>query len=219
MLFCASCAGEDAHFDVQFAPEFKGQGVSVSVFGVFRDGRMSVDAWDELGPKLSPSFGSGMCDVAYGKRLLESNGSVARDVDDESRENGVTDELLGRFGSRAKGEAILVLTMAGEVAGARDAGASANAVAPPAPPPPTRGRGGRRGRSMGGPPGGRSRGAERSSFELSASLFSVRLGRPVAVVSMTYTGVSHAEALEKFRRELEKTFPRAACAGWDWDAP
>src|SRR5262249_1056360 len=73
MLAAMGCASEDAHFEVQSAPDFRSQGVSLSVFGVFRDGRMSVDAWDQLGPKLSPSFGNAMCDVAFGKRLLESN--------------------------------------------------------------------------------------------------------------------------------------------------
>jgi hypothetical protein len=215
MLVGTACASEDAHFEVQSAPEFKGQGVSLSVFGVFRDGRMSLDAWEQLGPKLSPSFGSGMCDVAYGKRLLESNGAAAREIDDEARENGVTDDLLARIGPRAKGETILVLTVAGEVAGAQDAGAPQRP--PPGPSMRSQARGGRRGRRMSSTPP--SQRTERSSFEMSASLFSVRLGRPIAIVSLTYSGSSQSEALEKFRRELEKTFPHAVCAGWDFDAP
>jgi hypothetical protein len=209
------CASEDAHFDVQTAPEFGGQPLSLSVFGVFRDGSMSADAWEQLGPKLSPSFGSPTCEVAYGKRLVESNASVAREIDDEARENGVSDELLARFAAQAKGEAILLLTVAGEVASKRDAGATGPSAG--APPPSPRGRGGRRGRSPSGMPGGRPR-VERTSFEMSASLYSVQLGRAIAVVSMTYGGSSQTEALEKFRGELAKIFPHATCVGWEWDA-
>jgi hypothetical protein len=190
--------------------------LSLSVFGVFRDGRMSVDAWDQIGPKLSPSLGSASCDVAFGKRLLESNGSAAREVDDEARENGVTDDLLARFGSRAKGEAILLLTMAGEVMTARDGGA---APAPVAQSIRSQARGGRRGRPMSSMPPNRAHGAERSSFEMSASIFDVHLGRRIAVVSMTYSGSSQSEALDKFRHELERTLPHALCVGWDLDAP
>jgi hypothetical protein len=164
---------------------------------------------------FSPSFGSPTCDVAYGKRLVESNASAAREIDEEARENGVTDDLLARFAPRAKGEAILLLTVAGEVASRRDAGATQASIG--ASPAPSRGRGGRRGRSPSGMPGGHSRG-ERTSFEMSASLYSVQLGRAIAVVSMTYTGSSQTEAFDKFRGELAKIFPHATCVGWDWDA-
>src|SRR6185436_14194556 len=121
------------------------------------------------------------------------------------------DELLARFAPQAKGEAILLLTVAGEVASQRDAGATVPSAAPSM--PPTRGRGGRRGRSPSGMPGGGYARRERSSFEMSASLYSVQLGRAIAVVSMTYTGSSQTEALEQFRGELAKIFPHATCVG------
>jgi hypothetical protein len=214
LLPVAACASEDAHFDIRSTPEFKGEGLTLSVFGVFRDGRMSTDAWNDEGAKLSPSLGARMCEAAYGKAGLGSGTVLARTVDDDARENGVTDDLLVRFGPLAKGDAIAVFTTAGEVAHARDAGSpSATPAAPPA-----WGRRGRRGRSSATAPA-RGHAADHGSFEMSAQIFSVRLGRSLAVVSMSYAGSRVDEALEKFRGELEKVLPHATCVGWNWDVP
>lgn len=89
-LACTSC-GDDA-FTVRFAPEYPRGQASVSVLGVFKDGRMSAEAWEQLGPTLAASFGS--CTPLYGTQFLANDGEIASGIDDYVRANGVTDELL-----------------------------------------------------------------------------------------------------------------------------
>jgi hypothetical protein len=81
----AGCANEEAHFDVRYAPGFAQRGVSSSIFGLFKDGQMSVDAWDEVAPKLLPSLGGRACEIAYGRALLRTHRALADAVDDYAR--------------------------------------------------------------------------------------------------------------------------------------
>jgi len=219
VLFClaqtAGCADEQVRFDVRYAPGFSPQSLSLSVFGVFKDGRLSADAWDEVFPKFSPWLGAKECAAAYDTSLLERKPALADAIDDDSRANGVTDEMLDKFGPLAKGDAILTLTMAGESAIGNDAGSP---VRTPSVSQPARGRGGRGRRSMSSSaPPDRPRRPERGAFEMAATIYSVRLHRSLAVVSMTYLGARLDDAVDQFRRELEKELPRSTCAGWNWD--
>jgi len=209
-----SCASEDAHFEVKVAPGFEHQGDSLSVLGVFKDGRMSTDAWDALGPKLSPGLGKNTCEVAYSSRLVTSNSKLAEAIDDHVQANGVTDDLLEQVSPLAKGSSILTITVAGEVAAAPDAG-SASAATPTF--QPTRGRGGRRRRSTPSAPPGEPSAQDSKAFGIAASVYSIRLHRSVALVQMTYTGRSVNDAIDKFRQELARDLQGATCAGWDWN--
>jgi hypothetical protein len=214
-LWCvagAACTGEQTHFDLKFAPEFRAAGMTVSTFGVFKDGRMSPETWDDLGPRLSPALGAKVCEVAYGSALVRSKPTLAAAVDDYARANGVTDDLIEQFAPLANGDAILVITMAGETSRPSDAGTQPSS-APGMPRP--GGRAGRGRRSMSGPPPDRHRHTEASTLEISATFFSVRLRRPVALISMTYSGTDLDAAIEGFRRKLETSMPGAVCTGWD----
>ena len=217
LLIGASCADDKTHFDVRYAPGFERHGVSISILGVFKDGRLSPDAWDEVLPKLSPALGSNPCPAAFGPALFRSNAAFAEAVDDYTMANGMTDELLGEFAPAAKGDLILTLVTAGASTLAGDAGPPPSST--PQPPPQMRTRGGRgrggRGPSPGSPEHARS--PDRGGLELSASLYSVRLHRSVALLSMTYSGRQLDEAIVNFRQELAKEFPGATCAGWNWD--
>src|SRR3954454_4399712 len=42
-----SCAPDGPKFAVNYAPGFVKDGLNISVFGVFRDGRVNPEAWDE----------------------------------------------------------------------------------------------------------------------------------------------------------------------------
>jgi hypothetical protein len=216
-LVATSCAEEPAHFDVRYAPGFQRQGVSLSIFGVFKDGRLSQDTPAELLPKLSPALGPNPCPAAYGADFVQTKAKLAQIVDDDTMAHGITDELLDQFGPAAKGDLVMTLVMAGESTIAADAGRAPSA--PPQPPPVqtrTRGGRGRRSRMSGSPD--RARGPDRGVFELSASLYSIRLHRSVAILSMTYSGRRLDEALASFRQELAKELPGAVCTGWNWDA-
>ena len=108
---CTACNDADTHFTVQHAPDLKQ--MTVSVLGVFKEGRMSPETWDEIGPKISAAFGKGLCPIAYDAKLVTDKPSLAEAVDDYARENGVTDDLLDQLAPAASGDAVLVITVAG----------------------------------------------------------------------------------------------------------
>ncbi len=212
----ASCGGGDAHFDVKYAPGFPQASTKVSVFGVFKDGRVSAESWDELGPRVSPAFGGGLCETAYSAELLATRPGLASAVDDFARANGVTDSLLDLFGAAAKGEIILFFTVSGHVS-PRSNPPSQQVTGAPA----QMGRGGGMGRrqptsSMSEPTRGKDRG---STFEVSATMYSVHLHTSVALVTMTYSGPSAEEALKAFAEQLKAAIPSASCTGWNFSVP
>jgi len=215
LVVAAACAEDETQWSVRYAPEFPKTPVKVSILGVFRDGRMNAEAWDELGAKLSSSFGPGTCPIGYDKDLVSKNEDLANAVDDYARANGVTDGLLDKLAPAASGDEVLVFTVAGRPhTGGADGGAAPQSA--PMAPPPTGAHGRGRGNGVGLAP---MRLPERSAFEVSASLFSTRDHHSVALVAMDYSGASAADALNKFAEKMRVSLPGASCAGWHWDVP
>lgn len=209
-----ACADADAQFNVKYAPTFQ-RGGSVSVLGVFREGRMSPETWDDIGPRISTALGKGLCPTAYDAKLVSDKPDLAEAIDEYARENGVTDDLLDQIAPAATGDDVLVIAVAGRPLspGHGDAGSPGGPMS--APTTPARGMG-RRGSTMGPRPMGRLA-IDRNAFEMSATLFSVREHRSVALVSMGYSGQSGAEALQKFIAKLRESFPGLGCVGWNLD--
>jgi hypothetical protein len=213
----AACSG-DARFTTRFASDFVPDRHVVSVLGVYRDGRMSSEAWGAIGPRISASLGAPSCSIAYAEPLVSSNGPLWSAIDDYARANGPTDDLLVQLAPAATGDLILVLTLAGKVP-VRQSGASGEE------PSASLGGSGRGGggmgrRSAGGglPAAGRQEAADTNALDLSASLFSVARGRSVALVSMEYSGTSAAEAIALFSAKLAQEMHGTTCGGWTWDA-
>jgi hypothetical protein len=211
-LASSACGEEDINFAVRYAPGYTNTGNAISIFGIFKDGRMSPEAWDELGPRFSRAFREASCETAISSDLRRRDLALFTAVDDAGREEGITDPLLDRFAPAAVGTSILVITIAGHAPKAKDALHSA-----------TRsqmggmGRGGSPGRSRGQAPRDPDRrkvGRPGDVFEISASLFSSPQHQSVAQVSMAYKGASEEEALAKFVEKLAAAFPGAACRGW-----
>src|SRR5689334_9806409 len=100
-LGVASCGAEDAQFDVKSAPGFARGQTTVSVFGVFHDGRMSPESWLELGPSISAMLGQKSCDTAYGEGLQKGNPEMFTAADEDTRANGITEDLLQKFAAMA----------------------------------------------------------------------------------------------------------------------
>jgi hypothetical protein len=214
----AACGSTDASFTSRLASDFAPARHVVSVLGAYRDGQMSADTWNLIGPKISPSLGAANCDAAYAFALVSTHGAVSSAIDDYTRSNGPTDDLLAQLAPAAKGDLILVLTLAGRVRShSNDAESPASVSGTPA----IGGRG-----SAGGARGGAiapSRREPRSAretdaFEMSASLFSIALRRSVALVAMQYSGASADEAVAQFAAKLARVLPAATCAGWNWAA-
>jgi hypothetical protein len=212
-----ACDEGDAHFTINVASDLAPTPHAVSVLGVYRDGRMSTRGWDVLAPHVARAFGSSACDVGYDS-LTSSNEDLAKAIDEYARADGPTDDLLAQLAPAAQGDLVLVLTFAGKLPNrATDAGAAPPATAPS-------GTGGRGGGRRGG--GGRAGGVPRAEsvkdtnlLEISASLFSVSLGRSVALLGMQYSGASMREAMTQFGTKLMGSVPNMKCVGWNWNAP
>jgi hypothetical protein len=224
LAFAAGCvACGDASFTTRFASDYVRDRHVVSVLGVYRDGRMSSDAWGSIGPKISAALGAKSCNIAYAEPLVSTNGTLWSAIDDYARANGPTDDLLVQLAPAAKGDLILVLTFAGKVRGPvkgplaeEAAAASSGGGGGPG------GPGGMGGRGAGGPPRASGRHKENSdtnALDLSASVFSVARGHSVALVSMEYSGTSADEAIALFSAKLARELRGTTCAGWSWDAP
>jgi hypothetical protein len=236
---CATSGDREPQFSVTRAADFS-KGETVSVFGVFRNGRLSPEAWDDFGAGLSLPFSQETCQAAYTKDLVNTNPEVMSTVDDYAKENGVSDELLNQFAPMARGDTIMVIAMTGQPSRpAADAGAGK--ASKPAPARSTSGQG-NTGGPNGGPVGGRGMGRggggglgrggfgrrgtrsvsseqakpQRDAWEISASFFSIRLHHTVGQVSMTYAGQDLDRALRVFVGRLGAEMPGLPCRGWDW---
>jgi hypothetical protein len=222
-LLVSGCAEDDAQFSVKYAPEF--QKGTISVVGVFREGRMSPETWDDIGPRLSAVFGKTSCPVAYDTKLLTTKAELAESIDDYARENGVTDDLLDQLAPAANGDMMLVITVAGRPPkAAKDPGIQGPPPTAQAPGSPrSTGMGGmggaRHGGGMGNPSPMRMPAVDRNAYELSASLFSLKDHHTIALVTMGYSGPSTDVALARFTEKLRTSLAGFPCVGWNMDAP
>src|SRR5580693_3573386 len=91
---CAACS-DVGNVNLKMAPGFTPNHDSVSVLGVFRDGRMSSDAWTPIGPPLSTALGEvgDLCEVAYGDRLQQERPELFTFLEEDTRMNGITEEI------------------------------------------------------------------------------------------------------------------------------
>jgi len=207
LLFSSAACADDS-FSVQRAPEFpRASGTRVSVFGVYKDGRLAPEAWDPLRAHLTPIFGTALCEPGYPDMLTPSGTPVLNAVDDFARANGVTDELLDRIGPTAKGDVILLIMETGRPS------KEAEKTEPAAAPAPTMRGAGRRGAQ----PLARSRTSEASAFEMVAVLFSPHAHKSVGAIRMTYSGSSMEDAVDTFFRRVGGELPGAKCEGWTGD--
>jgi hypothetical protein len=215
-LLTPACS-DDAQFTTRFASDFAHGRHAVSVFGVFKDGRMDGEAWEVIGPKLSAPFGA-TCESAYGS-LLTSDQPLSAAIDDYVRANGPGDELLDRIAPAATGDLVVVFTMAGKVVPKEALKPDTSTLSSSSP---GMGMGG--GKYRGARPGGGAYGSRGmaapggspAALELSASLFSVSQHKSVAMVSMAYDGPSADDALQRMAAKLAASVPGSTCVGWDW---
>ncbi len=216
-LATASCSSTEANFNTRFAPGFSPARHVVSVFGVYKDGQMSSEAWTSLAPQVSASLGSARCPAGYVDQASSPANPLWAAVDDYTRSNGPTDDLLAQLAPAAEGDLVLVLTVAGRVP--VEEKTHLPDETPQSPSMPGGSRGGMSGMGAGaamrhapGKPAG-----SKDALDLAALLFSVSEKRSVGQVSLEYTGSHFDEAVTKFTAKLRESLPGAACAGWSWD--
>jgi len=219
--FLCACSG-DAQLSSRFASGFAHAPHTLAVLGVYKDGRMSSEAWEAVGPGLSRPFGA-TCDTGFAQ-LEAKNQPLSGAIDDYTRANGVGDDLLEQLAPAAQGDLILVVTVAGHV----------GTKGPNLPDTSTMNSGTpgigsskyRTGSSIGSPmgPSGRSSGGMRrpldvsSAFEMTASLYSVTDKKSVGIVTLEYDGKSVEDAVSRLADRLGKELPGSRCGGWNFDA-
>jgi hypothetical protein len=212
-LSAASCEGGTS-FSSKYAPGFTEEGhTSVSVLGVYHDGRMNPEMWNEIGPPLSAALGERSCEVGFGTALQGEKPDIYTEIDDSTRADGITEEMLAKIAPAAEGEIVLVLSMHGRVdAGKKIEGESAM---------PTGIAQNGRGSRMRGPASPRMNrtGVSQAELAISATLFSVKKHRSLARLSMIYTGSDLEDAIAKFVARLGTVVPSSTCKGWKWSAP
>lgn len=210
----AGCGGGGAEFTTQFASDYTAAPHTVSVLGVYQDGRMSLGTWADLAPRLSLALGSATCPAGY-DALVSSNQELANAIDEFTRDEGPTAELLKQLAPAAQGDLLLVVTLAGKVPKPHQD----NPADHPSPGTPgmaaaanTRKRG-----HGAGSAAQAGAGEDTNHLDVSAALFSVAQNRPVARIGMQYRGESVDDALKRFSTELTRDMPSLKCVGWHWD--
>jgi hypothetical protein len=208
-----NCRSPEARFVERFAPDFEHARHTVSVFGVYKDGQLSSEAWDALRPRIEPLLGGRGCEIGSGAPLASVDSPLSTAIDDYARANGPTDDLLAQLAPAAEGDLILVLTEAGRLPAPEKKVSVADSPSP-------RGPGSQGGSGKGGlsvfASDRQSGDTDHDLLQLSASLFSVARGRSVALVDMQYRGTSVEEAASQFSARLARSLPDSICRGWSW---
>jgi hypothetical protein len=209
-----SCADGSARFEAKYAPGFAEGPQSISLFGVYQDGRMSPDAWTEIGSKLSPVLGQKLCEVAYGNKLREADPQLFFDLDKATQSEGITEDLLDKFVPAAQGETIGVVSLhirgpSGQRIDTYDATGITTRNVPAQ---------GTRIRQSMAPPPVASGVWQLGEIRLIATLFSRRTHTTAARITMIYAGSNLAEAIQKFVAKIGDSWSGSTCRGWTWDA-
>jgi hypothetical protein len=205
-----ACDNGGADFTVKYASDFVPAPHTVSVLGVYQDGRMSLGTWVDLSPYLTHALGSASCAAGY-DLLVSSNQDLANAIDEFARDEGPTANLLTQIAPAAPGDLVLVVTLAGKVPQRR-----ASAGAPEGAPVAT-GMGSPRHRGRGGGGAPEAAAKDTNQLDISAYVFSVEQKRSVALVGMQYRGVSLEDAMTRFGAKLAEAMPSLKCVGWRWD--
>lgn len=199
-------SGSGAAFDTKLASDFQPAHHSVSVLGVYKDGRMALGSWDSLGPYFAPALGPAPCQAGY-DALVSSNQDLANAIDAYARDEGPSAKLLSQIAPAAQGDLILVVTYAGKIPEKQGEDPRAQAA------PVNNGMGTSRRRHRSASPNATGRSDDQ--LDIAASLFSVPLNRSVAIVNMTYRGESVKDAMTRFGAEVARALPDLKCAPWD----
>jgi hypothetical protein len=197
-----------SEFATNFSPDFQLAQHKVSVFGVYKDGQMSSDAWGGLAPRIEQSLGGTPCEIAYDSKLVMTNAPLASAIADYARDSGPADELLAQLRPAAQGDLIAVFTASGRLPVARKTTVND-------PTPQAAGLGGRGFATISSTPKGAE---DKSVLQLTASFFSVSQGHSVGLVELRYTGDSVDEAIAQFAAKVSQALPGGRCTGWNWSA-
>lgn len=224
IAFTALACGGGTQLAVRYSPDYATSNGSFSVLGVFDNGRLSHEAWSDIGPTLSSPFSSALCETAWNDQLNAANPQLAMLVDEYTKDNGITDDLIRELSPMAKGTSILSITVLGHRRSSdldkRKSSDSASAPAPARFGASTGGigRGGMRGTGW-APPRLRDDDDSHDAYEISALLFSIPKKHSVVLLSMTHDGAELDNALREFATKLRSVLSTMSCTGWNLETP
>jgi hypothetical protein len=200
---------------VHRAPNYSPRDVTLSVLGVFKNGRMDAAAWNDWAATIAAATGAAGCTPAFDDRMEKAAPALFSELDESTRQDGITDEILERAAPSALGDAILVIESFGRAAQTKkpDDAETAPQQAP-APPPPSMGRRGR-GRSVANTSAA-PREAPRDELDVSIGVYSIRDRQGLASVQMHTDAGASADAIQTLSEKLRETLHGARCAGWTW---
>src|SRR5260370_396633 len=85
-VLAAACSPEE-QVDVKYAPDMPHEAAAVSFLGVYRDGLMDLESWDELGPPIAAALGQRACDAGYSDDLKTADSELYAAIEEEARAN------------------------------------------------------------------------------------------------------------------------------------
>jgi hypothetical protein len=206
LVGCADASAVHAAYAPEWTRPSRG---SISVLGVYRDGRMDADSWDDMEPYAARALGSSTCPLP----LVEAGAG--------SRVDGISDDWLATVAAQATGDYVLV------IAEQRQSTASSGSGSSP--------RSGSGGSGLGN---GKAvlllipllpvlagvliadeiaKEKEKSrehAIDFVGVLFSRAAAKTVVAIHSHVTGMPEADARRDFAESLGRLFPGLACSGW-----
>jgi hypothetical protein len=206
------CGSETSQATVKTGAGYPKPTSTVSMLGVYSAGRMSPEAWREWGPLAATAFGPG-CDPGFSNALQTTGPRWFSLIDQTTRDDGVTENLIHQIASAAKGDTIVLI----EEEWGEPAPKTIESASPVS--QPSKGRG--RGRSGHGSSGLRKERpkAEDTLYAVEALAFSADKGALVVDISAAGTYKDREKTVKLFVDQLRATFGESSCAGWNWAAP
>ncbi|HEX4336181.1 MAG TPA: hypothetical protein VH062_09725 [Polyangiaceae bacterium] len=217
LSICLITVGCGTDVTVNRTPAYVPGAVTLSVFGVFKNGRMDPAAWDEWAPTIAAAVGSATCPAAFDDHMEKSVPALFSELDESTQQDGITDELLDRAAASARGDALLVIeTFGGATLSRKRGSADATPAPPPAPTSPPAGRHRGRGGMRGAPAQSASPEPPRDALDVSVGVYSIREHEVTASVRLHTDGTASPDTLRELSAKLRETLHGARCAGWAW---
>jgi hypothetical protein len=202
-LSLAACGG-----DLQFSstlPEGPPKPLDVAVLGIYHDGRMAADEWNELGRSLVGALGEPSCGIFYSSALPAAHPDIAAAIDKHARAVGVTDALFEALAPATGADAIVLVELSGHTPRVLRTETTPRLM----------------NLTMAKPASSYQTHVvtDGSAIDVAVSAFSTREHKIVARLAMRYTGNDAKGALRAFGDRFAKEFPSWRCAAWRSELP
>lgn len=229
LSLCATACGEaGVYWDVKYSPGYSPAPTTVSVVGVYQDGRLSNELRDEVDRGLGPAFGQATCEIAWGDKLRAAEPDFYEEIDRTTQSDGITEDTLDKFSQWAEGDVLLMVSLNIRRAGTQQGnssiggmtagglgGSSFNRPGGTGPMP------GSRGRTGAPPPPSANRPGtwQGQQIRVSGILFSAKNHSSMGRITLNYLGSNIDEALRRFAKKVGEELRGSVCKGWKLAEP